>query len=105
MLVARKKSARKDEKTLLWPPSIIARLVTKLNGKQNSAEITNNQTFDDIYIVKQKKIKANKSSPSKIALYGACKAAHNGFDNRSNVFFWHRKQDALFKLNFKVLVY
>ena len=46
------KTARKDEKTLCWPPPVIARLVTKISGKQNSAEITKNQTTDDIYIGK-----------------------------------------------------
>ena len=29
-----KKSARKDEKTLFWPPSIIACLVTKPRGNE-----------------------------------------------------------------------
>ena len=49
-------------------------------------------------------VKANKSLPSK-ALYGACKAVHNGFNNGYNVYFWKRKPDALCKLNFKVHVY
>ena len=44
------KSARKDEKTLFWPPPI-SLVWFQINGKQNSAEITNNQTNDDIRIV------------------------------------------------------
>ena len=30
-------------------------------------------------------IKANKSTLSKISLYGACMAVHNGFDNRPSL--------------------
>ena len=48
------KSARKDEKTLFWPPPIAYRSFGyQINGKQNSAEINNNQIIDDIRIVKQ----------------------------------------------------
>ena len=45
------KSARKDEKTLFWPPPIFG---YQIKGKQKSAEIANNQTtFDGIHIVIQ----------------------------------------------------
>ena len=44
------KSARKDEKMLFWPPPTFG---YQINGKQNSAEITNNQITDSIHTVKQ----------------------------------------------------
>ena len=44
-------------------------------------------------------------SPSKISLYGACMAVHNGFDNRFYVNISERKQDRLCKLNFEVWSY
>ena len=45
------KSARKDEKTLFWPPPIL--LVWLPNQRETKHKITHNQTVDDIRIVKQ----------------------------------------------------
>ena len=50
-------------------------------------------------------MKPNKPSPSKISLYGACMAVHNGFDNGFYMNVWEREQDRLCKLNFEVWSY
>ena len=43
-----------------------------------------------------------KALPSKISLYAACMAIHNGSDNRFYVNVWDPSQNPLCKLNFNV---
>ena len=47
------KSVRKDAKTLFWPQYNYRPIGCQIKRKQNCTEITNNQTIDGIYIVKQ----------------------------------------------------
>ena len=77
----------------------------QMNGKQNTAKITNNQIIDSIHTVKQQVKAANKSYPSQIPLYGACMAVRNGFDNRFYVNVWEHKQDRVCTLSFEVWSY